>query len=141
MEGLFLGAMTNFCANTHKILSLVGWVLTIFKIAIPVIIIIIGLVDLGKAAVSSKPEEIKKSVGSLLWRLVGGIAIFFVPTIVLLIFGWATNLGSATDALGKSTVTGESQPVPDWEICKACILSPNSHLCKDAVGEYDDIPS
>lgn len=138
MNGLFLGDLTNFCANSHKILGLVGWALTIFKIAIPLIIIIIGLVDLGKAAVSSKPEEIKKSVTSLLWRLVGGIAIFFIPTIVLMIFGWTTNLGSETGALGKSQVIDVGE-VPDWNICKACILAPYTKNCVNAQGSYDDL--
>ena len=57
---MLMGAGSEtFCANTHEILGLVGWALTIFKIIIPLVIIALGLIDLGKAAVSSKPEEIK----------------------------------------------------------------------------------
>lgn len=111
MEGLLLGGITNFCASTAPILSLVGWALTIFKIAIPLIIVVIGLIDLGKAAVSSKPEEIKKSVGSLLWRLIGGIAIFFIPTIIMAIFGLINNYNTTAGKI-------------DSEVCYTCIISP-----------------
>ena len=126
MEGFLLGEITNFCTNTHQILSLVGWALTIFKIAIPLLIIIIGLVDLGKAAVSSKPEEIKKSVGSLLWRLIGGISIFFVPLIVMTVFGWVSGYSSAQSEIN------------DWDVCYKCIVSPGNSVCKNAVSPYDN---
>ena len=126
MEGLLLGAISNFCTNTHQILSLVGWILVVFKIAIPLIIIVIGLIDLGKAAVSSKPEEIKKSVGSLVWRLIGGIAIFFVPMIVMTIFGWISGYSST-----QSQIT-------DWNVCYRCIVSPGDRVCSEARGQYDN---
>ena len=121
MEGLLLGAIGEFCTKTSELLRLVGYVLTVFKVAIPLIIIVIGLIDLGKAAVSSKPEEIKKSVGSLIWRLVGGIAIFFVPMFVTAIFGWISGYGKA-----ESTLT-------DWDVCYNCIIWPGSATCSDAV--------
>lgn len=109
----------TFCADTHEMLGLVGWALTIFKIAIPFIIIALGLIDLGKAAVSSKPEEIKKSATSLAWRFVGGIAIFFVPTIVMLVFGFVSRFG---DAQGNV----------DFDVCYKCITAPWATECKDA---------
>ena len=119
--------VAGFCNNTHQVLSLIGWVLVVFKIAIPLIIIVVGLIDLGKAAVSSKPEEIKKSVGSLLWRLVGGVAIFFVPVIIMTIFGWVSGYTSA-----KSTI-------PDWNVCYDCIVAPYSSTCTNAHGQYDNL--
>ena len=112
MEGLLLGAV-NFCTQTAELLRLIGWVLTFFKIAIPLIIIVIGLVDLGKAAVSSKPEEIKKSVGSLVWRIIGGVAIFFVPMLVLAIFRLVSGYNEAESS------------VSDWNVCYDCIITPS----------------
>ena len=116
MNGLLvIGGIKTLCSDTHEILQLVGWALTIFKVAIPLIIIALGLIDLGKAAVSSKPEEIKKSATSLIWRLVGGIVIFFIPTIVMLVFGlvsgWDANEGGV-----------EAQV--DFPVCRACIEHP-----------------
>lgn len=120
MNGLMLlgAGITTFCHDTHELLQLVGWVLTIFKIVIPLIIIALGLVDLGKAAVSSKPEEIKKSATSLAWRVAGGILIFFIPTIVMVVFGFVGQFNNATTETGS-----------DYSICKACITVPWSGDC------------
>lgn len=112
---LGVGAST-FCGDTYEILQLVGWVLTIFKIVIPLIIIALGLIDLGKAAVSSKPEEIKKTATSLAWRVAGGILIFFVPTIVMVVFGFVNKFSEASDKA-------------DFSICRACVESPWSENC------------
>ena len=101
----------NICANAREILSLVGVILTVFKIAIPIIIIAIGMFDLGKAALSSKPEEIKKQATSLLWRFVGGVFIFFLPSIIMLLFRLIGPWGPV-----------EQQT--DYPICYSCVVHP-----------------
>ncbi len=123
MNGL-LGAITTnideLCYDAAPILKLAGWVLTVFKIAIPLIIIALGVVDLASAAISSKPEEMKKSITSLVWRLVGGIAIFFIPTLVMLVFGFISDYRDAENG------------VSSWQICYSCITSPWDDYCSVA---------
>ena len=124
MSGLLLaeiGDIGAICYDASPILKLVGWVLTVFKIAIPLIIIALGVVDLASAAISSKPEEMKKSVTSLVWRLVGGIAIFFIPTLVMLVFGFISDYSKAKDN------------VKSWDICYDCVVSPWKDSCSKAV--------
>lgn len=113
--------ISAICYDAAPILKLVGWVLTVFKIAIPLIIIALGVVDLASAAISSKPEEMKKSVTSLVWRLVGGIAIFFIPAVVMLVFGFISDYRDA------------KQGVQTWSICYDCVISPWSYNCEYAV--------
>lgn len=122
MNGLMLlgTGISTFCGDTHELLQVVGWILTIVKIVIPLVIIVLGLIDLGKAAVSSKPEEIKKSATSLAWRAAGGILIFFVPTLVMVIFGFVGQFNKAT----SSSETGS-----DYGICRACVEVPWSGNC------------
>lgn len=122
---LLMEGIKGFCSNTHQLLSIIGWILTIFKIAIPIIIIILGLIDLGKAAVSSKPEEIKKSANSLLYRLIGGVAIFFVPMVIMTAFGWVSGWSSTKNALGEG----------EWEKCYTCIVAPWNDKAK---GQFDN---
>lgn len=124
MNGLLLLGATEFCTGTSEILSLVGWVLTIFKIIIPLIIIALGLIDLGKAAVSSKPEEIKKSAQSLAYRLVGGILIFFIPSLIMMAFNFIGRFEDAT--------TGDKSKV-NFDVCYQCIVNPWSDTCTSAV--------
>lgn len=137
---LLADGIQNLCSGTHQILELIGWVLTVFKIAIPLLIIALGLIDLGKAAVSSKPEEIKKTATSLLWRIVGGIIIFFIPMIVMLIFGWISGWGSAVDNLGcYSRNANGTCEIKEWDICYDCITSPwSNETCRKITSKYDN---
>jgi len=74
----------GFCEedSTRRVLSLVGIILMIAKVLVPLIIILIGSIDLFKAVMSKDEKDLMKSVKSIGLRLLVGIFIFFVPTIV-----------------------------------------------------------
>ena len=108
---MFLMAV-NFCSETKDVWSVVGKILGVFKIVIPLLIIIFGMIDLGKAVVASKDDEIKKAVKSLAMRGIAAIIIFFIPTIIGLIMGLVGNFSS-------------SGAEADYNVCKKCITNPN----------------
>ena len=108
--------ITEFCKQTKELLSFVGYLLLIFKIVIPMIIIVYGMIDFGKAVVAEKDDDIKKSAKSLGRRAIAGIIIFFIPTIVVWVF----------EQVG--TYKTDSQ---NFKQCKACLLSPSSKDCKN----------
>ena len=114
----------SFCSDLAPIWQIIGWVLWVFKIVIPIIIIIFGMIDLGKAVVASKDDEIKKSVKSLVMRAISGIVIFFIPTLVGAIF----------------SLVGEFKNDPvytkEYKICKQCITKPNG-TCQNYVNASD----
>ena len=99
----------GFCAGTATIWQLVGKILFVFKIVIPILVLIFGMIDLGKAVVASKDDEIKKAAKSLLFRALAGILIFFIPTIV----GFCFTLADGFNADG------------DYSICEQCITNPS----------------
>ena len=107
--------LSGFCTGAKQIVQVAGWVLLIFRILIPLIIVIYGAFDLGKAVTASKDDEIKKSAKSLGMRIVAGICIYLVPSLVLWIFGLVAGFGEAEAAV-------------DFEVCKTCLISPNK--CK-----------
>ena len=119
--------MSNFCSGTAELLQIVGWVLTIFKIAIPLLIIAFGIFDFGKAVTAAKDDEIKKSAKSLMWRAVAGIVIFFIPSIVIWVFDALNNFRESSSSI-------------DFETCKACILTPWSG-CDGDSGNTSDVKS
>ena len=123
MELLSLGAIdiTQFCSKLGGLIQIVGYVLTIFKIAIPLIIIGLGMFDFGKAVVAEKEDEIKKQTKRLLYRVVAGIVIFFIPSIVLFIF----------EQLGNYETTKEQY---SFKTCEECLLKPSQ--CKIAYNTY-----
>ena len=110
--------VSNICSEASGILQFVGWILTVFKIAIPLIILALGMFDFGKAVIAAKDDEIKKSAKSLLMRAIAGVIIFFVPTIVLWVFSGIKGYSEAAEQ-------------GDFNICKTCLLTPWDEKCAD----------
>ena len=77
---------TSFCYDTREIWVFVGQIVNIFKIVIPVILIVIGVVALGKAVIADDDKEIKTAVTKLIKKVIVAVIIFFVPAIVKAIF-------------------------------------------------------
>ena len=100
----------NFCAESTTIWSIVGWVLTIFKIIIPILLIVLGSLDFGKAVVNQADEEIKKAGKSLAFRAVAALIIFILPSVVAMVIEWAMDV-SGTEM--------------DYETCLDCVKSPS----------------
>lgn len=73
---------TGFCKNTAEIWWLVGTIINVVKVVIPIIIIVLALFDLGKAVMAGEDKEIKEAQKMLVKRLIYGVLIFFVVTIV-----------------------------------------------------------
>lgn len=110
MSDVVVGTEQGFCYATANIWQIVGYVLLVFKIAIPLLLIIFGMIDLGKAVIASKEDEIKKATGSLVRRAIAAVVIFLLPTIISFIM---TIIGGFND-----------EAKADFGICKDCITSP-----------------
>lgn len=94
----------NVCSDASLIptYKFLGQIIRIAKIFIPIIIIGFGMVDLFGALTSAKPEEITKSVKTLIYRVVAGILIFFLPAIINLIFSFIDNWSTQYENETKS---------------------------------------
>ena len=73
----------------------------IIQIGIPILLIVMGTIDLGKAVMSSDDKEIKGATGKLIKRAIAAVAVFFVTTIVSLLMGLFTK--SNTNIEGTNT--------------------------------------
>lgn len=111
-----IGTANGFCAGTANIWQIIGYVLLVFKIAIPVLLIVFGMIDLGKAVIASKEDEIKKATGSLVRRAIAAVVIFLLPTLIGFIMTLVTDFTSNAKT--------------DFDVCKDCITSPNGNTCK-----------
>ncbi len=110
-----VGAEDGFCAQSANIWQTVGYILMVFKIVIPILLIVFGMIDLGKAVIASKDDEIKKATKSLLIRAISAIVIFLIPTLVGVLMGIVGNFSDVSD---------------DYHICSACISNPLNEDCK-----------
>lgn len=103
----------GYCTKLKEPLQFLGNIVLIVKIVIPIIIIIYGSVDFFRAVVGSKDDEIKKSAHSLLFRIIAGVAIFLIPTLVSLVFSLISDFANV-----KGT----------FNACQKCVL--NVRKCK-----------
>ena len=68
-------------------------VMPLIQYAVPIVIIILGSIDLFKAVIASKDDEIKAAQKLLIKRVIYGVAIFFVFSIVSLVFSTLSSDG------------------------------------------------
>lgn len=122
MSNLIISAVNvgEFCTKASEVLQFAGWALTFFKVAIPILIVVLGMLDFGKAVVAKEDDEIKKQTKKLVYRAVAGIIIFFIPSIVLWLF---SVVGDYSEAQEKA----------EFDVCSKCILVPWGTECKQAV--------
>ena len=100
----------SFCSDSAKLWKLIGRVMLVFKIVIPLLLIIFGMIDLGKAVISSEEKAIKEATSSIIRRLIAAVVIFFIPTIV----------GAVFSLIGEFNEDQKG----DYTICKDCLVHP-----------------
>ena len=91
----------------RKPLKFIGTIVAVFKIAIPILIIVFGIIDLFKAIPNSKDERIMVAVKSIGVRFIAGVFIFFIPGIIQLILDWVNEWSNYQNT---------------WCCCTQCIL-------------------
>ena len=95
-------------------MKLIGIFVTIVKIIVPVILIILGSLDMSKAVVSKDNDAIQKALIVFFKRAVAAVLVFLAPTVILGIFDMVDNIRD------KQSV---------YETCRNCILG--SSKCPD----------
>lgn len=106
---------TSFCGDTAPVWNLIGTIIRIIRIAIPIVIVLLGTIDLGKAVIAGEEKDIKAAQGIFIKRLIYGVLVFFVVWIVQAIFG---------------LVSGWDE---NNEICWSCAANPNGATCTSAM--------
>ena len=110
--------LASFCAETANIWKVIGYFVVILKIVIPILLIVLGMVDLGKAVISSDEKEMNKAVNMLLKRFIIAVVIFFIPTIISALFN-AIHVADGADS----------------NVCIQCITNVGACDTSQVVGE------
>ncbi len=74
-----------------KLPNMVHTIITVIQIAVPVVLVIFGMIDLFKGMIAQKEDEIKKGQQTFIKRLIAAAIIFFVVVIVKLLIGFVTE--------------------------------------------------
>lgn len=98
--------MINFlavdCSTISSVISFIkNGIIPIIQLGVPIVIIVLGSIDLFKAVIASKEDEIKAAQKMLIKRIIYGVIIFFLVTIVTLVFNTLAG-NSGNDAAGAN---------------------------------------
>ena len=78
----------DYCDKLNPILVVAKNVVNVIRFGVPILLIVLGSIDLAKAVISSKDDEMKKAQGLLIKRIIYAIAVFLVVTVVDLAIGF-----------------------------------------------------
>ena len=81
------------CTNLGPVFVIIRVVFSIIQYVIPVVLILLGSIDLVKAVTQGKEEDIKKGQKTLITRAITAVIVFLVPLIVSIIMGLIGSTG------------------------------------------------
>ena len=122
----FLTEMCNDCNATLgdagvpvQVVELVGLIYSAIKILVPVILIIVGMIDMAKAVTSKDEKEIKTAQTLLVRKAVTAVLVFLILSLVAMIFKIVSRDDDDKDSI--------------WD----CIASLLNGVCNETFGAGD----
>ena len=114
----------NVCEKSGivKSFQIIGYALMVVKIVVPLLLMIIGAVDLGKATLSSDQNAITAAVSLLTKRAIAAVVIFFIPTIIAFVM----SLVDGSNKLNK------------FDACSKCISKPTQCVIPNDGGVFSN---
>lgn len=88
-----IAANLDSCGGLLPIVRMVRTLLKIIQILIPILLILLGTIDLGKAVIASDEKEIKAAQSRLIKRCIYAAAIFFVVMLVTVLMNIVASSG------------------------------------------------
>lgn len=77
----------------------VSTIVTIIKVVVPIILVVIGMIDLMKAVIASKEDEIKKAQTTFIKRIIVAVIVFFIVSIVQIVIRFVAG-GEEDNVMG-----------------------------------------
>ena len=70
-----------------QIVDIIALIYDVIRIGVPLILILVGMFDMGKAITQQKEDEIKKAQSLLVKKAIAAALVFLMLSIVSLVFG------------------------------------------------------
>lgn len=105
-------------------------IIVLLKIAVPIVLIVLGMIDFFKSVAAGKEDEIKKGQQVFIKRLISGALVFFVVTIVQLVMGIVSKEDDSFWNCANQIMNGNYNKIQntsddDTSVCKSGIPSVN----------------
>ncbi len=81
----------------QQLAHIVAMVINFIYIGVPILLIVWGMLDLGKAVIQQKEDDIKKGWKTFLSRLLAALIVFFVVVIVKFVVGLVVEGGTSSN--------------------------------------------
>lgn len=88
--------VVDYCTGLDPVINIVKSVINLIKFGVPILLILFGMIDLGKAVMAGKEDEMKKAQGTLIKRFIYAVAVFLVVTLVTFVMDIVSNSGAKT---------------------------------------------
>ena len=100
----------GICAdkNLTPVWNVVGFIVDALWIGIPILLVVLGMIDLGKAVIASKEDEVKKATKAFGKRFIYAVAVFLVVWLVTFVLNTVSNVSSGAV---------EEYNEADWKAC------------------------
>ena len=115
LEILDYASGSALCQDLAVVLRIVGIVVLGIKIAVPIILIVIGMIDLAKAVTEKSEDDIKKAQNKLIKRAIAAAIVFLVASLV----------GILMKLIGSE----------DYKDCLPCVDHPFGETCKTYIDD------
>lgn len=116
---MYFMAAVDICTKDYlPVWNIVGLIVSIIKIGVPIVLILYGMIDLSKAVIANKEDEVKKATKLLGKRFLYAVGVFASVWLVTLV------LGMAADTIGKGNSDYDYDEAA-WKRCWALINGEN----------------
>ena len=114
LEDVYDVTCGNFSGQfSPAIPALVRTVVTFIEIFVPVILVILGMIDIFKAVIAQKDDDMKKAQGILIKRFIYAVLVFFIVFLVKFVF---STIDKNSDSI--NTVNCVNCFISDSSACK-----------------------
>jgi hypothetical protein len=130
----------EICSNVGTELStFIHNIITIIKIGVPIVLVLFGMLDLGKGVIASKEDEIKKGQQTFIKRLIAGVIVFFIVAIMQLAISlidressgefWECANKIMNGKIGEP-LTAEEKEAERYRIIEQCCIAAEGKVIK-----------
>lgn len=111
----------NVCSGQSlRAFQIIGYLIYVAKMIIPLLLIVLGSIDLAKGVIATNEKPNKDSLMAFGRRLIIAIVVFLIPTILDFLL---------------SFVDGVNDTMDNYSVCTTCLLDPLSDECQNGVNE------
>ena len=96
-----ISSCKDLFGNDIELINMLHTIVLVFKISVPILLIVLGTLDFGKAVLAQEESDMKKAQNKFIKRIIIAIVILLIPTLLKVILDiansvWGSNFIDST---------------------------------------------